>query len=247
MAARQAGGRKAPASGRGHGAVLGVETVKAGPYTVEVTRKRIRRLYMRFDDPAGPVRVSAPASTPLSEIVRFVLSESEWIDRRAAELANSAPASARRGHIGADGRVLLWGEPVDLARLTERGALLFGTGMADDAERLLAPVLFRELSRATLPLVLDRQCSMGIAGPMIDVRFRDMSTRWGSCKASDRRVTFALSLAHYPPECLELIVVHELCHFFEHGHGDAFKALMTRHLPDWRERDALLKRLSRGR
>ncbi len=245
--ARQVGRGRGGGAGRGHGAVLGVETVAAGPFTVEVTRKKIRRLYMRLDDPDGPVRVSAPAAAPLSEIVRFVLSQTGWVEARAAELANAAPASARRGHIGADGRVLLWGEPVGLSELTARGALLFEAGDAADAERCLAPALVRELSRKAVPLVRDYQGKMGVAGPAVDVRFRDMSTRWGSCKASDRRVCLALSLAHYPVGCLELIVVHELCHLFEHGHGDAFKALMTRFLPDWREREALLKRLSRGR
>ena len=79
------------------------------------------------------------------------------------------------------------------------------------------------------------------------VRVHDAKSRWGSCNVRTRSIMLALSLAHYPSECLELICVHELCHLIERGHGPRFRALMDRHLPDWREREALLRRLSQGR
>ena len=47
---------------RGHGAVLETRTVPVGPYEVLLTRKRIKRAYLRVDDDTGSVRVSAPPS-----------------------------------------------------------------------------------------------------------------------------------------------------------------------------------------
>ena len=44
---------------RGHGAVLETRTVPVGPYEVLLTRKRIKRAYLRVDDDTGSVRVSA--------------------------------------------------------------------------------------------------------------------------------------------------------------------------------------------
>jgi hypothetical protein len=38
------------------------------------------------------------------------------------------------------------------------------------------------------------------------------------------------------PRCLEYIVVHELTHLLERGHGEKFVALMDQFLPDWRAR-----------
>ena len=49
-------------------------------------------------------------------------------------------------------------------------------------------------------------------------------------------------LALYPPQCLEYVVVHELCHFFVRNHGPGFKMLMDTHLPNWRESKKLLER-----
>ena len=77
-------------------------------------------------------------------------------------------------------------------------------------------------------------------------RIRRMKTRWGSCNIAARRVWFSLELARKPAPCLEYIVVHELTHLLERGHGARFKALMDEFLPDWRERRKLLNAAVNG-
>ena len=53
---------------------------------------------------------------------------------------------------------------------------------------------------------------------------------------STRRICINVRLALYPPECLEYVVVHELCHLLERGHGPRFHQLMDRFMPDWKQR-----------
>mgnify|MGYP001318615938 CR=1 FL=1 len=74
------------------------------------------------------------------------------------------------------------------------------------------------------------------------IAYRNMTSRWGSCQPSTGRICINIRLALYPPQCLELIVVHELCHLLESGHGPKFKQLMDLFLPDWRDRQAILDR-----
>ena len=64
--------------------------------------------------------------------------------------------------------------------------------------------------------------------------------RYGSCSGKDS-LCFSCFLMNSPPEAIELVVVHELCHIREKNHGPRFYALLERYLPDWRERK---KRLS---
>lgn len=71
--------------------------------------------------------------------------------------------------------------------------------------------------------------------------YRNMSSRWGSCQPSTGRICINVRLALYPPECLEYVVVHELCHLLERGHGPRFQALMDAFLPDWRAARAKLR------
>lgn len=73
------------------------------------------------------------------------------------------------------------------------------------------------------------------------VAYRNMTSRWGSCQPATGRICINVRLALYPPECLEYVVVHELCHLREHGHGRRFKDLMDTYLPDWRDRKERLR------
>ncbi|MEE0845254.1 MAG: SprT family zinc-dependent metalloprotease [Eggerthellaceae bacterium] len=73
------------------------------------------------------------------------------------------------------------------------------------------------------------------------IAYRNMSSRWGSCQPSTGRICINVRLALYPPECLEYVVVHELCHLLESGHGPRFHALMDAFLPDWRAARAKLR------
>ncbi|MDO4442559.1 MAG: SprT family zinc-dependent metalloprotease [Slackia sp.] len=71
--------------------------------------------------------------------------------------------------------------------------------------------------------------------------YRNMVSRWGSCNVKTGRICINVQLAAHPPECLEYVVVHELCHLLEASHGPRFKALMDAFLPDWRIREAKLR------
>ena len=70
--------------------------------------------------------------------------------------------------------------------------------------------------------------------------YRKMKSRWGSCQPATGRICINVVLALYPPECLEYVVVHELCHLLTPGHGPEFRTIMDRVMPDWRIRKAKL-------
>ena len=72
---------------------------------------------------------------------------------------------------------------------------------------------------------------------------RDMKTRWGSCTVSTGRIRLNTRLVYYPEECLEYVIVHELCHLIEPSHNQRFKSCMTKFLPDWKERKKKLNGL----
>lgn len=99
---------------------------------------------------------------------------------------------------------------------------------------------WRAIVAAFAPALVERWAPiMGVKpGALV---YRNMVSRWGSCNVKTGRICLNVQLAAHPPECLEYVVVHELCHLLEPSHGPRFKALMTRFLPDWREREAKLR------
>jgi predicted metal-dependent hydrolase len=81
------------------------------------------------------------------------------------------------------------------------------------------------------PLVEYWADRMALDAPSFSVR--RMKTRWGTCNIQRRHITIALELARRDEELLEYVIVHELTHLLERGHGPAFKAIMSRYLPEW--------------
>ena len=95
--------------------------------------------------------------------------------------------------------------------------------------------LLRERIRLRLP-IMESLC--GISCKSISIR--RMKTRWGSCTTKTGAIRINLDLIHYPDSCLDYILLHELLHIRVPNHGPKFKALMTRYMPDWKERRKLL-------
>lgn len=183
--------------------------------TVEVTRKPIRRMYLRLaPEPAGSgggasghtVRVSAPLRTADARIIVFVQTQRQWIARQAAAA------------VAADVPVLAW------------------TPAQRDSARA-------RLLGVTAPMFEQWIDALGVPTP--DVRTRRMSTRWGSCNPTARRIWLSLELARFQPPLIEYVVVHELAHLRVAGHGPAFRAILDEALPDWRQRRRALNHPTR--
>ncbi len=83
-------------------------------------------------------------------------------------------------------------------------------------------------------MVGDWAARMGVAPTRISVR--EMLRKWGSC-SSKGSISLNTALCQVPRPLAEYVVVHELVHLTVFNHGKDFKALMDRHLPDWRERE----------
>ncbi len=64
--------------------------------------------------------------------------------------------------------------------------------------------------------------------------------RFGSCSGKNR-LCFSWRLMRYPQEAIDYVVVHELAHIRHKDHSKAFYALIATVLPDYKEREALLR------
>ncbi|HEX3016293.1 MAG TPA: M48 family metallopeptidase [Caproicibacter sp.] len=69
-------------------------------------------------------------------------------------------------------------------------------------------------------------------------------TRWGSCSGKNR-ICFSYRIALLPAEAVDYIIVHELAHIRQKNHGPHFYEEVSRILPDYKRRIALLKQAQR--
>ena len=102
-------------------------------------------------------------------------------------------------------------------------------------ESLLADVsLFTEILDEFYPLFVP----YGVKKPKL--RVRTMKSCWGSCLVNKGIITLNRKLLMKPRECIEYVVVHELCHFIHPNHSKQFYGFMEQFMPDWKERKARL-------
>ena len=81
--------------------------------------------------------------------------------------------------------------------------------------------------------------------PMVGVTYngitiRNQRSRWGSCSGKGN-LNFNCLLMLCPPEVIDYVVVHELCHRKEMNHSPRFWAEVERVLPGYRQQEKWLK------
>lgn len=72
------------------------------------------------------------------------------------------------------------------------------------------------------------------------IAIRMQRTRWGSC-SSKGNLNFNCLLGLVPPEVLDYVVVHELCHLIEMNHSKQFWNAVERTIPDYKVHRKWLK------
>jgi len=79
--------------------------------------------------------------------------------------------------------------------------------------------------------------------PESNITLRKMKRRWGSCSRKGL-ITLNTHLVRYPLNCIDAVIVHELCHLHEFNHSKRFYRLLDQAYPAWRHADQMLKQLS---
>ena len=115
------------------------------------------------------------------------------------------------------------------------------TQPAPEAEKLTMEEI-RQLADKALEIIPER---VRYYAPLIGVSYgritiRNQRTKWGSCSGKGN-LNFNCLLMLTPPEVLDSVVVHELCHLKHMNHSKDFYAEVLRVFPSYREAEKWLK------
>ncbi len=205
--------------------------------------ERAKRLTLRIEAGGRGLRITVPPGVPEREIDRFLERHRGWLEARLAKLPE-------RPQVRPGIKLPLRGVPhLIIHEPASRGTVavaaegdapaLIVHGDRRHLPRRLADFLKREAKRDIEALVAKHAAAVGRKAKA--VRFKDTSSRWGSC-TSNGTLSFSWRIMMAPPAVIDYLVAHEVAHLREMNHGPKFWKLCRELCPRTDEARAWLKR-----
>lgn len=192
------------------------------------------------------VEVLAPLETPVEVIRTRVAKRGAWIQKAWREFELYLPKQPPRRYINGESHRYL-GRQYRLhveqgdgnSAKCLRGYLRVISRNEPTPKSIKAQLegWYRENAKRVFRERLIECCKIasleGIQEPPFTIR--TMTSRWGSC-SNQGRINLNLVLIKATKECIDYVIMHELCHLKEQHHGPRFWRLLEKLMPDYRER-----------
>jgi len=189
------------------------------------------------------VVVSAPQDTDDQQVLNAVEKRGRWIYQQLRDFRKQLEYITPRQYISGESHYYLGKQymlKVIVASSDTQGVkMLRGklevTLRYKSAEKVLQLLTdwyktrAREVFAKRLSAMLEQALWVSDSPPL---RILTMQTQWGSCSPNGR-VTLNPNLVKAPRECIDYVILHELCHLAEHNHSERFYRLMGQVMPDW--------------
>ena len=220
--------------------------IKGIRFEVEIIHKRIKNLYLRLND--NKIIATAPYYMSDYEIYRFIETKRNWIYR----VYDQQKYKERMTHIYRGGDYFyVFNTPYKLNRLIGKKKVeIIGNEIyltyKDDSEDSIK-YLYSYMDRYLLSKAEDyldkHEGFLKDYGYNLrpSLKARVMSSKWGVCYTRKNQIVISSYLIHYPFECLEYIMVHEMTHFLIPNHSKRFYDIVSNNMPDYKSANDKLK------
>lgn len=193
--------------------------------------------------PDCTVEVLAPAESSDQEVLKAVRKRGRWVYEQLRDFRQQLEHITPRNYVSGESHYYLGKQYVLKVevnpQLPRSAKLLRGqiqvSVRENEPERVkLALEEFykaraKELFQKRLSAVLEQALWVEQRPP---IRVQTMQTQWGSCSPKGR-ITLNPLLVKAPRECIDYVILHELCHIAEHNHSARFYRLMGQVMPNW--------------
>ena len=204
----------------------------------ELRQTQRRSLELRVTNEG--VKVFAPRGISLKAVDDFVRQRAPWARETQAQLKAYQQARLAQHPIAQDAPILVQGRLLRLC-LVEKGhapsgvsgdTLTVALTPGEDPRQAVRELLI-QMARQQIARRLDHYIPLAGRAPGA-VTIREQRTRWGSC-SNLGNLNFNWKLIMAPPEALDYVVIHELCHLHELNHSRRFWDRVAAIQPDYAE------------
>jgi len=195
--------------------------------------------------PDKSVIVKAPLGSDSEEVVRRVRKRAGWIHRQMLYFEQFESKTPPRRYVSGESHLYLGRKYRLKIRRATISQVLLKSGYfhiqspnlsQGHIQELLEEWYLQKAStcfQAVFHLVWEKFKKNTVAKPSLKIR--KMKARWGSL-STNGQLTINPDLIKAPKECIEYVMIHELCHLSHIHHDSNFYKLLDRRLPDWVQR-----------
>lgn len=230
-----------------HQKIIRMQTIQGDGFTVSVV-KSSRRKTTALKIKNGEVTIHIPTRQSIDIARQFVQQKTSWIQQK---LQHQAHQSLPEKDFITGESLLFLGKNYPLQLVpAKRPVTTIKTAQTIEIHGRLN-MLAKTAIRATLVTWYKRQAELylrsqtafltsqtGLSPRSITVK--TYKARWGSCRMNgDIQYNWKLILA--PPDIIDYVIIHELCHLQQHNHSAAFWQLVQMHCPNFKTARLWLK------
>ncbi len=183
----------------------------------------------------GSVIVKAPISMKDEIINRFVEDKQSWIRDKLASIKET---QNKFEDVISGGKCLIYGNKYSIIssdvkqiQTNDKLELLVPNKYAQDKQPKMVATWFKKLAKKILTdrlSFIEKRISL----KSTSLKIGDSRGRWGSCN-SYGNITLNYRVVMLPPEIIDYVIVHELCHLIELNHSRRFWENVEKFLPNY--------------
>lgn len=200
--------------------------------------------------PDSTVQVRAPKGASFNLIADRVKKKAAWIVEKQDWFAKFPKAPPPRQYLGGETHLYLGRryrlkiEKSDSCRVTVDGGYIrvLTKNLQSTFVKKLLNEWFRDKAKLQFKKIFDDCVKKYAKSNVPRLQIRDMKTHWGSLSKGGI-LTLNVKLIATAKECIEYVVVHELCHLKHANHDNAFYRLLETRMPDWQRRKLKLENM----
>lgn len=218
------------------------------PYSVSFRKRGTLEISVL---PDLSVEVVAPIGTPMETVNQKVGKKASWIVEKQDWFAKFPKAPPPRQYLGGETHLYMGRRyRLKVLRGSEKSVKIVGgfiqvtsSDEKPDSIKILMEEWLRERAKSQFVKIFDACVArFPLSTKLPRLQIRNMNTRWGSLSKGGI-LTLNIKLIAAPKECIEYVVVHELCHLKYPNHDKKFYRLLETRLPDWEKRKQKLENI----
>ena len=209
-----------------------------------VTKKKIKNFIIRIY-PDLRIAISVPLHASNKDIENFIQSKKEWIETtlKKIEIAKENKNNLKENIIRILSKKIekkIIESDLERIRLTDTSIYIY----SKDIDNTKIEKKLLEWKVEKLKVILEEYLEKYTKLLNTNINYyqiKKLSSAWGIYHKKENYITFNFDLIEKDIECIEYVVLHELCHIFYMNHQKNFWTLVEKYMPDYKIRRKNLK------